>query len=167
MEDKEFCIIDGIKVYADDLSVEFANFAAKAGLKSAIQIIENFGGEQFYVPQFSLFVEALRNKPNHEESDCKEFCIADGVKITTADLPKQLREMANIIGLKQTLTFIDYINYGSQLYIPNLKPILARARHNRIRQDFKDGAGYKELARKYKVSEVWIREVTKPQKAQA
>jgi Mor family transcriptional regulator len=46
---------------------------------------------------------------------------------------------------------------GSNLYIP--KGVGIRRKHKEIREEFKQGAGYKELARRYGYTEMWIRQI--------
>jgi Mor family transcriptional regulator len=48
---------------------------------------------------------------------------------------------------------------GSNLYIP--KKIIIKRRHEKIRDEFIRGAGYRELALRYGYSEQYIREITK------
>ena len=67
-------------------------------------------------------------------------------------------ELKNIIGLAAANSLVDYYS-GSVLYIP--QNITIKKKHGQIREEFKKGASYRELARRYEFTERHIRNITK------
>jgi Mor family transcriptional regulator len=63
-------------------------------------------------------------------------------------------ELEDVLGVEQARHLVN--NYaGSTLYIPK-RPLLIQ-KHESIRKEFSEGAGYRELARRYGYSERNIR----------
>jgi len=81
--------------------------------------------------------------------------IADEIMIE--DLPGDYREIANAIGVKNTLQLVPCIG-GLQLYFPKMEAYLVARRDARIRREF-TGNNYRELAIRYGLSERWIRAI--------
>lgn len=75
--------------------------------------------------------------------------------------PKQLPHpyflLAEAIGLKPTLVLAEHFG-GTGVYFPKLEAAIRDARDKLIRKEF-NGGNYKELARKYRLSESWVREI--------
>jgi Mor family transcriptional regulator len=63
-------------------------------------------------------------------------------------------ELEGILGKDQVNNLVNYFA-GSSLYIP--KHIRTAEKHRKIRKEFSDGAGYRELARRYDYTERNIR----------
>jgi len=72
-------------------------------------------------------------------------------------LPDIYKRIAKEIGIYNTLCFAVKFQ-GLYAYFPKLDDILRSIRDEKIRQEF-TGANYKELASKYRLTEVWIREI--------
>lgn len=70
--------------------------------------------------------------------------------IQVNDLPEQLQEVANEIGLENTLKFAKLMS-GMQLYIPVYEKICVSARNRALIKDYRSGKSAKELAKKYGV----------------
>ncbi len=81
------------------------------------------------------------------------------VKLTKEDLPKVYQELEKVIGLEATIRFAGEFG-GVRVYFPKLEETkaFARVRNKAILAEF-DGRNYRLLARKYKLSETWIREI--------
>ena len=74
------------------------------------------------------------------------------------DLSDEQREIADIIGIDNYLKLSAAMG-GTMLYIAKAEEIAARKRRDeRIREEF-DGTNTTELARKYGLTEVWIRKI--------
>ena len=69
-------------------------------------------------------------------------------------------ELKDIIGPEAADRLVDYYS-GSGLYIP--QSIAIKRKHGQIRDEFKKGASYRELARRYGFTERHIRNITKEQ----
>lgn len=67
------------------------------------------------------------------------------------------QELADLVGID---CFKDIVRAygGTNLYIPRLETLERAARNAKIKSEF-DGSNYKLLARKYAISEVWVRKI--------
>jgi Mor family transcriptional regulator len=71
-------------------------------------------------------------------------------------------ELEDVLGIDQAHQLVK--NYaGSTLYIPK-RPLLIQ-KHEKIRKEFSEGAGYRELARRYAYSERNIRYIVHKKQA--
>lgn len=77
--------------------------------------------------------------------------------LTPADLPEPYRQMAPIIGMASTVKLAELYG-GTGVYFPKVASALRAARDRKICEEF-NGGNYKELAQRYNLSEVWIREI--------
>ena len=75
------------------------------------------------------------------------------------DLPEGSRELVDIIGIDLVLELIDYCG-GSGLYLPSKGSVIKSARNRIIKRDF-DGGNIKELAAKFEISDVQVRNILK------
>ena len=79
----------------------------------------------------------------------------DEVKVE--DLPSCYREMVELIGFESTLKLANKFQ-GTGFYFHKLDSAIQEVRNKRIKAEF-TGSNHKELARKYRLSEVWIRQI--------
>lgn len=81
-------------------------------------------------------------------------------KITDfSQLSGDQRELAETVGLEAYRSLIENFG-GCQIYIPKLETALKKFRNAEIRKKF-NGENYCELAKKYNLSEIMIRKITK------
>lgn len=82
--------------------------------------------------------------------------------ITIESLPESYQEVARIIGIDNAIKLSQYLG-GLGYYFPKLDSMLRQTRDELIRKEF-TGFNHRDLARKYGLTEVWIREIvqTKP-----
>lgn len=78
-------------------------------------------------------------------------------ELSLEQLPEPYQSIARDIGIEHTLKLAD-LYQGTGLYFPKLDGLLRDIRDQRIREDF-DGGNYKELARKYDLTERWVYEI--------
>lgn len=78
--------------------------------------------------------------------------------ISSEELPEPYRTISYTIGVDSTLKLAEEYQ-GTGLYLPKLDGYLRKLRDDRIRKEF-NGSNYRDLAHKYKLTEVWIRKVT-------
>lgn len=78
-------------------------------------------------------------------------------ELTEADFPQQLREMVTTIGVEAAVAMARSYG-GCQFYVPKIDAILRQKRDQMIRRDRKL-LDYKDLAIKYKLTEVWVRQI--------
>ena len=71
------------------------------------------------------------------------------------DIPEEQRELAELVGLCGFIQLIETYG-GTLIYIPKLDNITRNSRNEEIRNNF-NGYNYRELARKYDLTEVSIR----------
>lgn len=77
--------------------------------------------------------------------------------IRIEDLPPEYREIADEIGLAPALKLVR-IRGGEGIYVPKMEKVSRAARDRAIRAEF-DGSNHRELARKWDLTVVWIREI--------
>lgn len=78
-------------------------------------------------------------------------------EIDSTDLPQPYRDLAYLIGMENTLKVADKFS-GTAIYFPKLDAVLRKVRDGKIKEEFR-GDNYKELARKYGLTEVWVRQI--------
>ncbi|BBO75190.1 hypothetical protein DSCW_26070 [Desulfosarcina widdelii] len=78
-------------------------------------------------------------------------------EIRMDELSPGLREIADIIGLKNLLKLVNERG-GESIYIPSKKTVFRMHRDQKIRQEF-SGSNHGELARKFGATTVWIRKI--------
>lgn len=78
--------------------------------------------------------------------------------LTLDDLREEQRQIAEVIGLDAYLELTRVFG-GTTIYIAKAEEIVKRAdRDRQIREEF-DGSNYAQLAVKYGLTEVWIRNI--------
>ncbi|MBD5142105.1 MAG: DNA-binding protein [Ruminococcus sp.] len=79
-------------------------------------------------------------------------------KITNLDqLSGEQRDIAEVIGLESYRKLVEQYG-GTHVYICKAETILRELRNNEIRSQF-NGCNYRELAKKYCVSEMTVRKI--------
>ena len=79
-------------------------------------------------------------------------------KITNLDqLSGEQRDIAEVIGLESYRKLVEQYG-GTHVYICKAETILRELRNNEIRSQF-NGCNYRELAKKYRVSEMTVRKI--------
>lgn len=73
------------------------------------------------------------------------------------DLPGGYRDVARIVGVENALKLSEQLG-GLPFYFPKIGSLIVKKRDQYIRKEF-NGANYKELARKYGLTEVWVRRI--------
>lgn len=76
-------------------------------------------------------------------------------EIQITDLPPPYKEIAEKFGVKVALFFAEQYG-GSALYFQKLDRLLVETRNKKIRAEF-NGVNHRELAKKYNLTDVWIR----------
>ncbi|KAB2836187.1 MAG: DNA-binding protein [Candidatus Brocadia sp.] len=79
--------------------------------------------------------------------------------IRLEDLHPTYQQIARIIGLENVIKLGRELG-GEQFYLPKLDVCLSRVKARKIIEEFKCG-NYGELARKYRVTSFWVREVVR------
>ncbi len=77
--------------------------------------------------------------------------------ITIDDLPESYQEIARIIGVESAVKLSEALG-GLAYYFPQLEGILRKKRDECIKREF-TGDNHRELAKKYDLTERWIREI--------
>lgn len=83
----------------------------------------------------------------------KEYTL-NGYTIQAEDLPEDLQEIAEQIGLEALLRLIE-LRGGESVYFPRQESITRRARNRAILDEF-NGDNHHHLARKYGCSLAWV-----------
>lgn len=78
-------------------------------------------------------------------------------ELTETDFPPQLRELVASIGIEAAVS-LARVYGGCQFYVPKVDALLRKKRDQLVRRD-KEQLGYKETARKYGLTEVWVRQI--------
>lgn len=80
---------------------------------------------------------------------------AEGLQIE--ELPQAYQDVARLFGMEMALGFSKHFG-GLSVYFPKIENLLRKKRDENICKEF-DGSNYRELARKYELCEVHIREI--------
>ena len=78
-------------------------------------------------------------------------------EITIEDLPESYREVARAIGVENAVKLSSVVG-GLGYYFPQLDGILRKKRDECIRREF-NGNNHRELAKKFDLTERWVREI--------
>jgi Mor family transcriptional regulator len=78
-------------------------------------------------------------------------------EIPIESLPREYQVVAELIGMENALKLAQHIG-GGRIYYPKIETLLRDKRDERIRAEF-TGCNHRDLARKYALTETWIREI--------
>jgi len=78
-------------------------------------------------------------------------------EMTVDCLPESYQAVAEIIGIENALKLADHLG-GLYFYYPQLDSLLRAKRDERIQKEF-TGTNHRDLARKYNLTESWIRTI--------
>lgn len=78
-------------------------------------------------------------------------------EVTMEDLPESYREVACVIGVENAVKLSSVVG-GLGYYFPQLDGILRKKRDECIRREF-NGNNHRELAKKFNLTERWVREI--------
>lgn len=81
----------------------------------------------------------------------------DVSKIELSMLPEEYQQAAELIGIETFMKLCHYYG-GTNLYIPKKDRVTRHIRDAKIQAEF-DGANYKDISSKYKLSESYIRKI--------
>lgn len=74
------------------------------------------------------------------------------------DLPESYQGVARVVGIENAVRLAEHLG-GLNFYFPQADKMLRAKRNELIRKEF-NGVNYKDLAQKYHLSEIQIREIT-------
>lgn len=77
--------------------------------------------------------------------------------MTIDELPDSYQPVAEIVGVEGALRLAKHLG-GLSFYYPRLDSLLRDKRDAQIRAEF-NGTNHRDLARKYQLTESWIREI--------
>lgn len=78
-------------------------------------------------------------------------------EITIDNLPEEYQIVAEICGLSSAIELSKRMS-SLRIYVPSFENLIQNPRNTRIRAEF-NGFNHRELARKYNLSETWIRDI--------
>lgn len=78
-------------------------------------------------------------------------------EISIEDLPEAYQEVARIIGIENAIKLSECLG-GIAFYFPKIDALIQKKRDETIRKEF-NGVNHKDLAKKYSLSEIWIRQI--------
>lgn len=87
--------------------------------------------------------------------------------ITISDLPDELQDIADRIGLPSTIKLVQLCG-GISVYIPKMETMARMVRHRRMYSDYRESTSssvFKDLAKKYGYSESHTRAVIRAMSA--
>lgn len=79
------------------------------------------------------------------------------IEMVPDDLPEAYRAVARVVGVENALKLSEELG-GLPFYFPKIGTLISKKRDAYIRREF-TGANYKELARKYALTEAWVRRI--------
>lgn len=77
--------------------------------------------------------------------------------MTIDELPESYQPVAEIVGVEDALRLAQHLG-GLSFYYPRLDSLLRDKRDAQIRAEF-TGCNHRDLARKYNLTESWIRQI--------
>ncbi|MGC2424192.1 MAG: Mor transcription activator family protein [Nitrospirota bacterium] len=77
-------------------------------------------------------------------------------QIVIEDLPETYQQMAEHIGVSAALKLGEIMG-GEGIYLPKIDNIRSKYRNRLIKSDLVVGLSYKQVARKYGITERWVR----------
>lgn len=77
--------------------------------------------------------------------------------IKIEELPQAYQEVAGIVGVEAAVKLSSSLG-GLPFYFPKIEGLIEQKRNEMIRKEF-NGSNYRDLAKKYKLTEVWIRQI--------
>jgi Mor family transcriptional regulator len=86
-------------------------------------------------------------------------------EITVDEVPDKYKPLVDVIGIDNVIR-MSIIFGGTNMYFPKSDMLVKSIRDKRIRREF-NGGNYKELARKYNLSESQVRNIINYSKANA
>jgi len=90
-------------------------------------------------------------KKNKESANFKTVAIES--------FPEDLQMIAETLSIDVALKLSENFG-GMRIYIPKIEHVLRSNRNKQIRKEF-NGANHRPLAKKYKLTETWIRDIVK------
>jgi len=85
-------------------------------------------------------------------------------EINPDDLPEPYRTIAYKASIQSAIELAEMYQ-GTHIYLPKLDGTIKTLRDRKIKKEF-TGYNYKELALKYNLSEIWIRQIIEADKNQ-
>ncbi len=79
--------------------------------------------------------------------------------VVSDDFPEGVKDFVEVLGIDVAMDIVDYCG-GSMLYFPSKRSVVRCARNRVIRSEF-NGANYRELARRFEISEMQVRNIVK------
>ena len=86
-------------------------------------------------------------------------------EVTMEDLPESYRDVARVIGVENAVKLSAVVG-GLGYYFPQLEGILRKRRDEYIRREF-NGNNHRELAKKFNLTERWVREIVEQKSPQS
>lgn len=77
--------------------------------------------------------------------------------IRIEDLPASYQDVAGLIGVENAVKLSEHLG-GLPYYFPKIEGLIEQKRNEFIRKEF-NGSNYRDLAKKYRLTEVWIRQI--------
>lgn len=78
-------------------------------------------------------------------------------EISIEDLPDAYQEVASVVGIEHAIRLSECLG-GISFYFPKIDQLIQKKRDEAIRKEF-NGANHRDLAKKYGLSEIWIRQI--------
>lgn len=79
--------------------------------------------------------------------------------VSLESLPEDLQMISETLSIEVALKLSENFG-GMRIYIPKIEHVLRSNRNKQIREEF-NGANHRPLAKKYKLTETWIRDIVK------
>lgn len=98
------------------------------------------------------------------ENNQRDWISDIAARMTIDMLPESYQAVAEIIGVANTLKLANHLG-GSGFYFRQIGGLYRRKRDEMIRAEF-TGLNHRELARKYNLTESWIREIVEHKPAE-
>lgn len=180
--------MDKVKAFSESKIYIIRDLNEIIGIEKAIRFIEMYGGTQIHLPMVGSVFKKERDSAIYSDFEAGFSFRALAVKYNLAaatirDIVKKERklhrptieskekavsesdnelitELNQVIGTESTITLIEKLG-GQQLYIPQMNTVLRDERNKCIYAEFNKGVSFKEISKKYSVSEMCVRDIIK------
>lgn len=182
--------MDIVKAFSESKLEIIVDLIQVIGIENTIKLVEQCGGTQMHIPmanrvfkserdaliyadfktgytfralsiKYNLAAATIREIVNVERKHSHDISSKEtSIMESKMEVISDLRQ---VIGIKSTIDLVEVLG-NSQIYIPQMNTVIRKEREQSIYKDFDSGASYKEIAKKYSVSEMSVRALIKKRK---
>lgn len=182
--------MDIVKAFSESKLEIIVDIRQIIGVENTIKLVEKCGGTQLHIPmmkrvfkserdasiyadyesgfsyralavKYELASATIRDIVNAERKHSRGTAYSKEILISESEM-EVISDLRQIIGIENTINLIKILG-SSQIYIPKMSTVLRQEREQCIYKEYNNGVKCKEIAKKYSVSEMSVRNLVKKQ----